>query len=340
MNLDALCAFAIERGASSIHLDPHGPQYGARLRVDGALVALDGAVPYDVVDALGPAAELDALPGVVDRAGARWRVSVVEVEGGRHVCLHRVLGGTPSFAELGMTAEQSAKLSALLQARRGLILFCGPPRSGRTSTFYAALAALDPSSRRLVTLEDPVERVMTGVLQRPRPPRFVDSHVVARSLAAQDPDVVGIAEIAEPVMADLAFACAGSGMSVLATFRAPTSVNALTLLFQLGMEPFQIVDCIDAVVTQHLLPLVCAACRGAPEGCPECHGTGVRGRTGIFEILEMTPAVRQQMLEGASSSELAAEARKAGMVQLPDRARALVEEGRVRGRDAAWAIDV
>lgn len=354
--LDEIIGEALRRAAGALHFVPERNAYAVRLRVGTAIVpcAAHPAVRSEVVAELSRRASLDhgatGAAQTVDAGGALWRIVSTQTIAGPHVDLRRVLGGPPALDRLGFTSAQLAAVSTELSRGRGTTLLCGPPGSGASSTFYAALAAIDRSSRVVVTLEDPIERRLDGVAQRPWRRSSSSAHDVVRSVVAQNPDVVGIGAIDDALTATVALELAACGIKVLATMAATSASLFAHRLVRMANEPFAFVPTVRQVVCQRVLRVSCEHCAAsdpaglgrlrelgittsltpqASRGCARCEGSGFSGATAIFEILEVTPEIVDLVLQGASYDEIDIIAVGRGMVTLRQRAAALVAEGRV-----------
>jgi type II secretory ATPase GspE/PulE/Tfp pilus assembly ATPase PilB-like protein len=271
--LRPLLAEAARREASAVHLEPGG----ARLRVDGQLVPSQTPAP-----AIQLASDLSTF--AIELDGTRWRVSAATVLGGVHVCLRRVASGSRTLRELGLEKVEASLTSP---GGGGMTLFCGPPASGKSTTFYAALASLAGPERVIVTLEDPIERRVPGVSQ------MEGVRASVHELLLQDPDVVGLGEIRDLATAELAVACAMSGARVVSTLAVPRAAAAVSRLLNIGIEPYLVVSTLRQVVCQVL-----------------------RHRQAVHEILDFTPELRDLILQGASEAELEEAAVKRGMLAL------------------------
>jgi type II secretory ATPase GspE/PulE/Tfp pilus assembly ATPase PilB-like protein len=354
--LDQIIGEAMRRAAGALHFLPERNAYAVRLRIGTAIVPCTShpTVRSDVVAELSRRASLDhgasGTTQTVDAGGALWKIVSTQTIAGPHVDLRRVLGGPPALDRLGFTSAQLAAVSNELTRSRGATLLCGPPSSGTSSTFYAALAAIDRSARVVVTLEDPIERRLDGVAQRPWRRSAASSHDVVRSVVAQNPDVVGIGTIDDGLTATIAMELAACGIKVLATMAATSASLFAHRLVRMANEPFAFVPTVRQVVCQRVLRVSCEHCAAsdpaavgrlrelgittsltpqASRGCARCEGSGFSGTTAIFEILDVTAEIVDLVLQGAGYDEIDIIASGRGMITLRQRAAALVTEGRV-----------
>jgi general secretion pathway protein E len=359
--VDGVFAEALSRRASDIHVEPFADHFAVRLRIDGVLVTIRTA-PRARFEAV--CARLKLLSGLnvgerrrpqVGRQSIRaagqeldWRVSSLPSLWGESLVL-RLLGRVdrlPKLAELGVGDAQAAKLLALVEQPSGLVLVSGPSDSGKTTTLYRLLVHLNNGARKIVTVEDPVEFELPGVVQV-QAGRDLGLSVAAgmRSVLRQDPDVVMVGEIDDEETARLAVQAALSGHLVISTVAAGSALAAAHRLVDLDVEPSLLADVLRGVVGQRLVRRLCPNCShpsdpdriasyealaaddvqfdGAaawrePIGCPQCAQSGYQGRLGLYEIAEITPDLGRELEEGASEEAITHAARAAGFQSLFD----------------------
>ncbi|MDT7933267.1 MAG: ATPase, T2SS/T4P/T4SS family [Sphingomonadaceae bacterium] len=244
-----------------------------------------------------------------------------------------------SLPALGFDSGEAARLTAILERPHGIVLVTGPTGSGKTTTLYAALSLLNTPARKLLTIEDPIEYRLQGINQTQVQPAIGLSFAAAlRSFLRQDPDVMMVGEIRDLETADVAVQAALTGHLILSTLHTNTAASAVTRLMDMGVEPFLITSTLNAVLAQRLVRRLCAACREptdpsdaelkalGPElvhhrparlyharGCPECGGSGYRGRVAIVELLTMDEGLGRLVLARAEAREIERAARAAGM---------------------------
>lgn len=255
---------------------------------------------------------------------------------------------------LGMDPEQLEQLRSMLHSPGGMILFTGPTGSGKTATLYACLSALNDGQRKINTIEDPVEFIVDGIRQSQ-----VNGNVdltfseLLRSILRQSPDVIMIGEIRDEETAKIAVHAANSGHLVLASVHAGSSPAAIQSLRAFGISGHFLASCLCGVVSQRLPRTLCAKCKVAFElpdiqtfteikhllkagegtefygarGCGECHGTGYSGRAGVFEVMSITPAIKQLITDGAGTGELRKKATAEGMAEFRQAALLKVARG-------------
>jgi len=304
-----------------------GPLLVSRLKVMARLDIAEKRVPQDgriSVRIAGHAVDI--------------RVSTLPSAYGERVVL-RLLDKQSGQLQLQQLAMPEAVLEGFrrcLHSPHGIILVTGPTGSGKTTTLYAGLSEINESSRNIMTIEDPVEYMLPGVGQTQVNPK-VDM-TFARGLRAilrQDPDVVMVGEIRDLETAEIAVQASLTGHLVLSTLHTNTAIGAVTRLQDMGIEPFLLSSSLLAVMAQRLVRLLCTDCREAyapsaqeldlfgshaPEaqaatlyrarGCPQCNHSGYRGRTGIYERIEIDESLRALIHEGAGEQAMASQARQ------------------------------
>jgi len=243
-----------------------------------------------------------------------------------------------NMSTLGMSRRTEGAMRRMLAVRSGMILITGPTGSGKTTTLYAALSHLNTDEVNIITVEDPVEIKLSGVTQVQIHERAGRTFATAlRSVLRQDPDVVMVGEIRDTETAEIACRAAMTGHLVLSTLHTQDSVSALSRLFDMGIQRYIAIAALEAVVAQRLVRRVCGECAepyepparilrlferhfNAPltvrfrrgRGCPACHGTGTRGRVGVYELLEMDEEIRAMVADGASAALLRDYLRRSG----------------------------
>ena len=249
----------------------------------------------------------------------------------------RILDRSVGLIELdGLGLDQAclAKLTYLLRRPHGIILVTGPTGSGKTTTLYAALNRIYTPEKKIITIEDPVEYQLDGINQIPvNRKRGLDFANGLRAIVRQDPDIIMVGEIRDRETADIAIRSALTGHLVFSTLHTNDAPGAVTRLLDMGVEPFLLASSLEGVVAQRLVRTICPQCKRPHqpepevlqrihhrpgnahggkffrgEGCRQCRQTGYVGRTGIFELLRITPPVGQAMLRRGSAADVAAAA--------------------------------
>jgi general secretion pathway protein E len=315
-----------------------------RLRIDGTLRdlieparALHGAI----VSRLKIMAQLDIAEKRLPQDGrialrvagkpVDVRVSTIPTGHGERVVL-RLLdqqAGRLDLAQLGMDEATLAHMDRLIREPHGIVLITGPTGSGKTTTLYAALSRLDTTALNVMTVEDPIEYDLDGISQTPINTRIDMSFARAlRTILRQDPDVVMIGEIRDLETAQIAVQASLTGHLVFATLHTNDAVSAVTRLVDMGVEPFLLASSLIGVGAQRLVRRLCLECRKpivhegktyySAVGCAACNRSGYRGRTGIYELLNVDDELRSLIHDRASEQKLRAYAVAHGMKSLRD----------------------
>ena len=325
---------AIDARASDVHIEPFEHHVKIKYRVDGVLVEkstspkrLQAAVisRVKIMAGMNIAERFIPQDGHIEFAGPKGkvdiRVSTVPTIFGESITL-RILDRSAALfnmEELGMNPATLAGFDQCLVKSHGLILVTGPTGSGKTTTLYAALNKIYAPSFKIITIEDPVEYQLEGIIQMPvNPKRGLTFANGLRHILRQDPDIIMVGEIRDRDTADIAIRAAMTGHLVFSTLHTNDAPGAITRLLDMGVEPFLLASSLESVLAQRLVRQVCKACRQSyrPEltllkalngsvhvtddmvfyrgqGCHECMNSGMRGRTGIFEFLRITDALQE-----------------------------------------------
>jgi type II secretory ATPase GspE/PulE/Tfp pilus assembly ATPase PilB-like protein/8-oxo-dGTP pyrophosphatase MutT (NUDIX family) len=350
--VDQILADGVRVGASDIHVEPEEQGIVVRYRVDGVLrdvrvlpralaPALVSRVKIlsglDIADRLRPQ---DGRARVaVNGTPVDLRVSTLPASRGEKVVI-RVLDARATILSLGgmgFTAAEYARVGRLLEARDGLILVTGPTGSGKTTTLYAALRQVQDRGVNVVTVEDPVEYRIPGIVQvQVRERAGLTFGAALRSIMRQDPDVILVGEIRDRETAEIAIQASLTGHLVLTTLHTNDAASAVTRLVDMGVAPHKIATAVKGVLAQRLARRLCDACRelglagaeeqrrgvaegatvGRARGCALCGGTGYRGRLAIVEVLVSTPEVERRIAAGETAERIADAARASGMGSL------------------------
>ena len=339
--LNALLTQAARDGASDIHIEPYERHSSVRFRVDGSLrevVQPNRALHAALISRLKIMADLDIsekrLPqdGRISlRLGTRAidvRVSTLPSAHGERAVL-RLLDKTESKLTLeavGFERDTLTRFNQLIQRPHGILLVTGPTGSGKTTTLYAALAKLDSASQKIITVEDPVEYQLEGINQIQVHTQINLTFAKAlRAILRQDPDIIMIGEIRDFETAQIAIQASLTGHLVLATLHTNDAASAVTRLTDMGVEPFLLSSSLLGVLAQRLVRKICTQCAG--KGCDACGQTGYAGRTGVFELLVTTDAIRAQIHNQASEADIRAAALANGMALMRDDGERLIAAG-------------
>ena len=366
---------AVALRASDIHFEPQGRDIGVRVRVDGVLRSIPsprGAPARAIVSRIKILAGLNIAEHRQPQDGRMRikvrgrdfdvRVATMPTTRGEAAILRLLDRGTrlPPFAELGFNPRDRAVLSDKLTQPHGMIVVTGPTGSGKTTTLTAALASLNDATRKILTIEDPVEYEIPGVNQsQVRPAVGLTFATALRAFMRQDPDVIMVGEVRDPETARIAVQASLTGHLVMTTLHTNTAAAAITRLVDIGVERYLIASTLSAVVGQRLVRTLCLECRRPftvgredvarnpriaglglpvgtalhePVGCERCGGTGYRGRRPIFECLEITEAVRREILAGSDDAAIERAGIAGGMATL-------VEDGKARALEGLTSVD-
>ncbi len=351
--LNLILLTAIQDRASDIHFEPFEDEFKVRYRVDGVLyemvpppkhlhVAISSRIKVmadlDIAERRLPQdgrIELNIAGNPID-----LRVSTLPTMFGESVVL-RVLDRRMvalDINELGLRRDDMDAIMELMHRPNGIILCTGPTGCGKTTTLYAALRELNDVGVKILTVEDPVEYEIDGIMQMPvRDEIGVSFAGAMRHFLRQDPDIILVGEIRDEDTGQMAIQASLTGHVVFTTVHTNDAATAITRLIDLGLEPYLINATLEGVVAQRLVRRICTQCKEeyepTPEailslglrpedvkgknfyrgrGCDRCNNIGYYGRMGIYEILVINDELREMMLHGASTQELRSAARKLG----------------------------
>lgn len=370
--VNSVFAEALSRGASDVHIEPYEERFLVRMRIDGVLNTMRAA-PRSSFDAV--ASRIKLLSGMdigerrlpqdgrqsirVSGQEVDLRVSTLPCSWGESIVL-RLLGKTsrlPQLSELGVSAAQEETFLSLAEHPNGVFLITGPTGSGKTTTIYRLLSHLNDGERKIITVEDPVELDLPGVIQvRVRSEIGLTFAAGLRSILRQDPDVIMIGEIRDPETARIAVQAALTGHMVISTVHTNTALAAAPRLLDLGIEDYLLADVLRGVAGQRLLRRLCDCARPStaaeaagheralpnhlsertaespaawrePVGCPKCGQSGFRGRLGIYEIAPMSAELIEGLRARANEDELTRLARAAGFLSFADDAMLKARQG-------------
>ena len=350
---------AMELRASDIHIEPFRNGLNVRMRVDGLLrtvAAPAGALPQALISRIKILSGLNIAERRLPQDGAARlrvarseidiRVATMPTQHGESAVV-RLLPrdrGLLELAKLGLSDKDEGRMKRLLSLPHGMIIITGPTGSGKTTTLATMLSILNQPTRKILTIEDPVEYELSGINQSQVKPSIGLTFATAlRAFVRQDPDVIMVGEIRDAETANIAIHAALTGHLVLTTLHTETAAAALPRLLDLGVEGFLLKSTLRATIAQRLVRVLCDRCKTKkklnaddigedprfaalgfkagdtvyePHGCDRCGGTGYRGRNGIFEIIEMTGNVRDLITEHTDSEVIHRAAADAGMMTM------------------------
>jgi len=362
--VDRILAEGIQSRASDIHLEPEESGIAVRYRIDGVLrqaMVLPKAAGIPLVSRVKIMAQLDIADRLRPQDGrARvavsgnrvdLRVSTLPASQGEKVVI-RVLDQRTtilSLDSLGLLPDEHTRIMELLQAREGIVLVTGPTGSGKTTTLYSMLRTVQARGVNIVTVEDPVEYRLQGIVQvQVNEKAGLTFPAALRSILRQDPDVILVGEIRDKETANIAIQASLTGHLVLSTLHTNDAASSVTRLVDIGIETYKIAAALKGVVAQRLMRRICAHCRELavgqvpdrlqryfPEqgtlyravGCPECSMTGYRGRLAIEEVLFVTEEVERRIAGNESVERINDGAREGGMKSLWESAVQHVRQG-------------
>ena len=359
---------AIELRASDIHLEPFEDEFRIRYRIDGDLQEVP--VPAQlkrfqpaIVSRVKILSHLNIAEKRIPQDGrikirigdaeVDIRVSVIPMLHGEAVVMRLLRQNSTlrGLKEIGMDKRERECFERVLELPHGIILVTGPTGSGKTSTLYTALNAINDSIRKIITIEDPVEYQLKGVNQiQVNEKAGLTFARGLRSVLRHDPDVVLIGEIRDQETAQIAVQASLTGHLVFSTLHTNDAPGAVTRLVDMGVEPYLVASSLEAVLAQRLVRVLCEHCKqpdnsataqalkvklGIPSdktiyksvGCRECRNTGFFGRHAIFEWMDTDEDIRKLVLQNASTDQIREAARKQGMKMLAEDGWRLVRQG-------------
>ncbi len=367
--LNSILHRAIRDRASDVHFEVYEDVFRIRYRVDGALYEVEAPPPHlavPLVSRIKVMADLDITEARVPQDGrielaidgrpVDLRVATLPGASGEG-CVMRVLDRSAvslDLQALGLQPHDEAALRAMTTLPHGIVLVTGPTGSGKTTTLYAMLSEANSPDTKIITVEDPVEYDIDGIVQVPIHDDIGVTYAsVLRSILRQDPDKILVGEIRDQETGATAVEASLTGHTVFATIHTNDAPSTVTRLVDMGVEPFLISATLESVVAQRLVRSVCPDCRVEFEpdedvlmelgpdadlvrgrtlsygkGCDKCHHTGYRGRTGLFEIMTIDDEIRRLIEANASIEELREAALTGGMRSLREAGLRAAAEGR------------
>ena len=343
---------AVRQRASDIHIEALEKKVRVRYRIDGILVEkmmYDAALLAAIVTRIKILSGMDIsekrkpqdgrLTIDVDNSEYDVRVSVLPTSYGEKVVMRiaSAAGLTRDKSELGFRDWEMKKFDRMLSNPNGMLLVTGPTGSGKSTTLYTALSELNREDVNIVTVEDPVEANIGGINQVQVNPKTELTFASAlRSILRQDPDIIMIGEIRDYETASIAVQASITGHLVVSTLHTNSSAATVTRLIDMGVKSFLLADSLVGVIAQRLVRRLCTACRQqraatdeekillgyepnmpltvyAPVGCQMCSDTGYYGRIGVYEIMEITPALRRIITNKGTTEQMKEQAVRDGM---------------------------
>ncbi|MBI2409188.1 MAG: Flp pilus assembly complex ATPase component TadA [Gemmatimonadetes bacterium] len=354
--VDHIVAEGIQSRASDIHIEPEEAGVAVRYRIDGVLrqvMILPRAAGIPLVSRIKIMASLDIADRLrpqdgrarvaVNGSRVDLRVSTLPASQGEKVVI-RILDQRAtvlSLDSLGLNPDESARIKGLLDVREGVVLVTGPTGSGKTTTLYSMLRMVQARGVNIITVEDPVEYRLQGIVQVQVNEKAGLTFVAAlRSILRQDPDVILVGEIRDRETANIAIQASLTGHLVLSTLHTIDAPSSIARLVDIGIEPYKIAAAIKGIIAQRLMRRLCQSCRElhtgpVPErlkrwfpdgmttlyrgvGCPDCSMTGYRGRFSVTEVLVTSAEFERRVAAAVPVDQLVEAAHDAGMLSLWD----------------------
>ena len=360
--VNSLLFRAAKERASDIHIEPQEKDICVRFRVDGVLqevIRPPKRFQNSIISRVKIMGGLNIAEKRLPQDGRirvklagrdiDIRLSTTPIVYGERIVM-RLLDKSAvllDLAEIGMDADQLAKMESLIHKSHGIVLVTGPTGSGKTTTLYAALSKINRPDLNIMTIEDPVEYKLKGISQTPVNPKIELTFANGlRSFLRQDPDVIMVGEIRDLETAEIAIQASLTGHLVFSTVHTNDAAGAITRLVDMGVEPFLVASSLVGVLAQRLVRVLCKDCREPyfptaeelreinltteqvrkasggklyrPVGCDHCNGTGYRGRAGIYEIMLLDDDIRQLILKNVDSGTIKKTAAHKGMRSLMD----------------------
>lgn len=320
--------------SSDIFIDPKDSAYDVRFRVDGMIrifETLDEQEALAVVSTIKVASGMDiaekrrpqdgSFSAVLHEANISFRVASVGVFGGEKITIRVIASENSqrSLEKVGFSKEQLAIIKNGLRLPSGMILMCGPTGSGKTSTLYSMLGEIDYSMKNVISIEDPIERVIPRIAQMEVNAKAqITFASLLRNSLRQNPDIICVGEIRDEETAEIASHAAQTGHLIIATLHSNDNIGTILRLIDLGVPMRSIAGCLHLVISQRLVRLLCPHCKKKtamtpeqkafcaqynipeqeiyiPGGCPQCGNTGYAGRKAVFEMLIMDAGLRAVM---------------------------------------------
>jgi type IV pilus assembly protein PilB len=348
---------AVQLRASDIHVEPFETRVRIRYRIDGVLVERDSP-PRRLLGAIMSRIKILAKMDIAERRRPQdgrikitvgekeldLRVSIIPTNHGQS-CVMRLLDKDNikvGVKQLGLSDRDFKLFTGLIKRPNGILLVTGPTGSGKTTTLYASLNALNRPDRKIITAEDPVEYYLPGINQvEVRHNIGLDFARIIRAMLRQAPNVILVGEMRDTETAQMGIQASLTGHLVFSTLHTNDAPSAITRMVDMGVPAYMVASSVIAVLAQRLVRKICTRCKqnitlseaaladaGIPpemaklgkfakgKGCPYCQKKGYRGRIGIYELMVVNGRIRELMFKGVSDAELRAEAIKYGMTTL------------------------
>jgi len=356
--INMMISEAVRSRGSDIHIEPMSDRVRVRYRIDGVCLERE-SIPKRLQAAVTTRLKIMAGVDIAERrvpqdgrikmrisgSDIDFRVSCCPAVHGESIVL-RILrpdSANVGIQQLGFEPDDYEIFNKIIQRPNGIFLVTGPTGSGKTTTLYAALQALNRPDKKIITAEDPVEYVFPGMNQcQVREDIGLGFDKILRSMLRQAPNIILVGEIRDLAVGEIAIQAALTGHLVFSTLHTNDAPSAITRLTDMGIKPFLIASSIQAIMAQRLIRILCEECKKPdpnpdprvmrvcgltrekigdhilykPGGCTRCNGTGYRGRKGIFELLVMNSELRELAFNRAGVAQLRRAAKATGMKTL------------------------
>ncbi|MCK4994246.1 MAG: type II/IV secretion system protein [Candidatus Omnitrophica bacterium] len=344
---------AISARATDIHIEPYREKVRVRYRIDGMLYDMNVSeqirhLHQAIVSRIKILSNLNVVEKRLPQDGrfivkiqnnqVDLRISIIPSIAGEGVVI-RVLPVRflLNLETLGFFPHDLKELEIIMKKPHGIIFLTGPTGSGKTTTLYSCLNIINKDKVKIITIEDPVEYELNGVMQIQINPRigFTFSQAL-RSILRHDPDIMMVGEVRDLETAELAIRTALTGHLIFSTLHTNDAASGAARLMDVGIQPYLVTSSVNAFIAQRLVRMICPACKEKRNdkdnladvfksmdvyygrGCPECNNLGYRGRTVIYEIYPMTPEIQELVLAKASAACIKQKARELGFKSLKD----------------------
>ncbi|MCD6047315.1 MAG: hxcR [Gammaproteobacteria bacterium] len=336
--LDELLNFSLTHKISDLHIEPLDNHYRIRLRLDGLLqeaLTLSKEQALPIISRIKILSHMDIAEQRLPQDGrlqyekfshADFRISTCPTVLGEKCVIRNLMTMLTPLAidELGMLAFQKALFTTAIQKPQGLILVTGPTGSGKTVTLYSALQSINQAQKNIISIEDPVEIKLAGINQINIQPKIgLTFASTLRTTLRQDPDVIMVGEMRDKETAEIAIAAAQTGHLVLSTLHTNSAVDSFTRLQQMGIENYQIASACRLIIAQRLVRKRCKTCQ---DSCPACH-EGYRGRTAIYEMIEVDQIIQRLILQAQSSDLISSHLKNQAWISMQDHAAQMIATG-------------
>lgn len=351
--LNEVLSDSIKQRATDIHFEPSENDLRIRYRIDGILyeVPCPAAIKHfqsSIATRIKVMANLDIAEKRRPQDGRinikmgnelyDLRISIMPTPFGESIGIRLLPRLSPAIGleeGLGLSPDGLAILDKTIKRPHGIILVTGPTGSGKTTTLYTCLNKINSAERKILTIEDPIEYQLKGITQMQVEPKIGFTFANAlRSMLRHDPDVMMLGEIRDAETAELAVRISLTGHLVFSTLHTNDAPGAIIRLLDMGIDPFLVSSSVILIIAQRLVRLICPHCKEKPEqsffhgrGCEACRFSGYKGRTGIFEMLEVSDEIREMILKKLPAHRIKEKAVSSGMKVLKEAGAEKVKEG-------------